>query len=465
MLNRRLLPLTLMLSAAGLLALVQQQVLLRRPGRLVAVESVPALGPGVPLTFRFSRAVQPEVALTDAGGRVIRRLTVRGQERRWRLDLTGEPAIEAPLRLRVSGRDAAGRPIRPRRLVWDPRPALLARVSRGSAERLELREPDGRWHPLTPWSEELSDAWPLADGAGVLYATDAAPLRARAWRVAVEQNRLWDPQAPRPPLRVRPPRDLLGASSTFVHASSSATGRLLVQGASLQPQGAASGSDAWLRLQESNGRGWRDLPFASGGAATLLPTGDGVIVPVADGLTLHTLPPLAEGRRFLPGRRDLLAFCGLGERAVMLARQADFTRTVALLRPGEAPVRLWSGRAAVVGASCSADGERVWLLTVDQDRDGSHQLALQTLQPGGAGGSRFPLEDWRLGTGTSLSFDPVSRSLLATLSPVGGDETRAVLIALDGEGTPREVSALPRPLLQAAWLPARGRIGGFSALF
>lgn len=470
--RRRLAPLAVLLAATAAIALAQQQILLRRAGRLVSLEAEPALGPAPLLRLRFSRPVQPVVELLDSAGQPTRSLPLRGEEREWRLSLEAEAPISRPLQLRVTGVDAAGRPIRARQFIWDPRPTLLAKVARGQRERLELRDPDGRWHPLTSWRDDLTEGLPLEDGRGVLFTTDDAPLRARVWRIGVVHNRLWDPGRPRPALRLTPARDLLGATSTFLHGSSSAMGRLLLQGARLAPEEGGGGSQPWLRLLEEKGRTWRTLPFESGGTATLLPTGDGVILQVAGGLTLYTLPPLGQRQSFLPGRHDLLAFCGLGERALMLARKADFSRDVELLRPGQPPVRIWTGRAAVVGASCSANAERVWLLTVEQgsrddgeDAGGAQRLEVVTVRPEDGTSSPFRLQGWMLTAGSGLSFDPVSQSLLATLSRPGDEQSRAVLVILAQNGEPTGQTSLARPLLEASWLPARGRLGDFSSVF
>jgi hypothetical protein len=462
-----------LLALAGVLALLQALLLVRRSGRLVALRATPGEGAGAVLSLRFSRPVRPRVALLadGEGPASARSLPLEGEGRSWRLPLDPAVAAAAPLRLRISGRDQRNAAIPEVTVRWDPRPFLVALVARDARERLELRTPDGRWHPLSPWYADISGFWPMADGSGVVLTSFEGPLRHRAWRIDVAQASLWDDGTPAPTLQIRPPRDLLGRPNLFVHASSSLSGRLLLQGASLDAADPDAGSRPWIRLQEPGRRRWRTLTLESGGSAAMLPTGDGVILPVEDGLVLSSLPPLAPNRSFLPGRRDLSAFCGLGQRAVLLRREADYSRVIELLRPGLPPTELWRGSAAVVGVSCDAAAERIWLLSVDRagerDAAGSPTQQLRLLRLAGAGDpiGITPLPGWELSGTSGLEHDPVSDRLLSVLRPPGREDGRAVLISLTPGGQPGGTEVLDRPILEAGWLRRRGGRRGISAAF
>ena len=477
-LPRRLLqgPAWRLLLAGLLLALFQQHGLQRRPGRLVAAR--PGGDGAAVLELRYSRPVDraslaasihlaPDVPLSaTADGATVQ------------LRLTEPYRAGGPLLVSVGGRDRQGQLLRPVRLRWDPRPLLLALVSGPQGQRLELGWPDGTWRAITPWERVISNALPLRDGRGVVYAAAVDPLSRKNWFVAVGPSSVaWGEDSAGAP--AAPPRPLPGPTTLYSHFSSSNTGLLMLQGVSSaaleQPadhppfvrlfQPGQAQRPWWLRWLGREDQPWRSaapLDEPPAGPVTLLPSGDGMVFPDENGLVVVSLPPLDPQRHLLPGNRDLKTFCGGGQRAVVLEHQPDYVKTIELLRPGLAPEVVWEGEAAILAVACDATAERIWLLTVDgvlQDGQPRQDLLLLEVQPGHGVVTALHLTDHSLSPAPALHYDPVTHRLLTVLertaeSPGAPTGSEALLVTLPapGQQAPPQWRAIDKPMDMAHWM-------------
>ncbi|MEB3262163.1 MAG: hypothetical protein VKK94_04305 [Cyanobacteriota bacterium] len=440
----------LALGLPALLAVVQQQWLLRQPPRLLALRQAPASSGPAALQVRFSRpmlsnslqqgsALQPPLAHRWLGSGSQLLLTLAEGER-----------ITAPLELQLAGHDLRGLALPPSRWSWDPRPRVVAVVRVPEGEQLQLRGHDNRWQPISPVWPAIPVMLPLGDGSGVAAASRSANGRLRLWRIPIQQKNLqrWPreghslistPVAAAPqPLRAEP--------VIFAHFSSNRRGDLMVQSGGLDP-----GSSETRLLATDGGR--QSLPWRASGPLQLAPEGGAVLVPDADGLHLQALPPLPSRRQTLPGSRDLSSFCPQAGRALLVRHWPDFRRSLELVEPGQAPRQLWIGTEAVLSTACSRGGQRVWVLLLDGIRQ--PQLSLLMLDSQGRRLARRLLRGWEAEPGTGLHWDPSTGQLLAVLRPEGDRQgrrqpARAVLIDSRGLG----LRPLAPEVRQAEWLPA-----------
>lgn len=440
--------LRLALLLPALLALAQQQMLLRRPPQLETLRPAAASAGPAALEVRFSRPM--DRASVAAQSRLEPPLRHRwyGADDQLLLTLEEGQRITAPLTLTLAGRDRRGLALPPQRWRWDPRPRLLAVVPVPGGEQLRLREHDGRWRPLGPAFAAIPVLEPLGDGSGVAVASRAPDGSLRAWRLPLQQRNL-APLAqglavPQP----GPPRLLSRQTLQFAHLSSNARGEVLLQAA-----GAGGAEERSLLWPPQGGGGGRDLGLTASGPMRLLPAGGAVVVPRSEGLELVTLPPRPPRRQTLPGSRDLVAFCPQAGRALLLRHWPDFRRSLELVEPGQAPRQLWLGAEGLAAAACARGGDRVWALLVAGLR--RPELSLLALDRQGSVLARRRLSGWELEPGTALQFDPSGARLLATLRPIAADgrpagEAQAVWI----DATSLTLQPLPLPLRQAMWLPA-----------
>ena len=448
-------PRALLLALPAVLALVQALLLVQRPGRLLEVTSSSDSGSGASLQLRFSRPLQPgslarETSLGDGTP-----IQVRGEGTGWFLRSGDSSGRTFPVQVRFGGRNLRRRPLPDTRLLWDPRPLLVVVASSGERERLEVLEPGGSWRPLTPWQSQIGTFLPLGDGSGVAYSTSADGTAHRNRLVPVTAPATWPAPDPPPTPEAGPPRTLPTGETLQSHFSSSLQGDLLIQTDSLIEAGSVPSSRPSLTLIRSRGSILR-LENPDGEPTELLPGGDGLLVTERDGLAIRTLPPLAPSRSFLPGRRDLRSFCSGGQNALLSQRHADYSRSLELLSPGQAPRRLWSGKEAILAATCDATGSRIWALTSDDRQvqgQGGGTLALLELRPEEGHRSSTPLPGWRPSADAStLSFDPVQGRLLTVLSPAGEDTAWPVLIDVGQRNRPPRIEVVPKRVRQAAWL-------------
>jgi hypothetical protein len=438
--------LPLALGLPALLALAQQQWLLRQPPRLERLASAAAsVGPAA-LEARFSRPMARFTLERQSRLRPSLAHQWLGEGDRLRLALAAGQRIGAPLALNLAGRDRRGLALPPQSWRWDPRPRVLAVVPSGGGEQLQLRDHDGRWRPLSPVWPRLPVVEPLGDGSGVALSSQDEQGGLRVWLVPLRQRNLAPTGEGLAAVRADPPRPLVAQQQTFAHLSANRRGQLLVQSGGPMP------GDRAASLWSGNGAP-RRLELEATGPMRLLPEGGAVVVPQLEGLSLRALPPQANAPQTLPGSRDLSAFCPRAGRALLLRHWPDYRRSLELVEPGQAPRQLWIGSQALVASACAGGGERIWALLVESS--GKPQLTLLALDRQGRLLGRRLLAGWELEPGTGLHFDPSGDRLLAALRPLGRSDrppqpARPVLI----DASRLTLTPLDREVLQALWLPA-----------
>jgi hypothetical protein len=146
----------LLLAAGALLALVQQQLLLQRPPRLLELHSSTASSGPAALSLRFSRPMDRASLAERSQLQPALPHQWLGANNPLRLLLAANQPITGAIQLLISGVDQRGLALRPQRWSWDPRPRLLAVVPKGSGEQLQLLQHDGRWGMDRP------SPWPAA---------------------------------------------------------------------------------------------------------------------------------------------------------------------------------------------------------------------------------------------------------------------------------------------------------------
>jgi hypothetical protein len=439
-----------LLTGLGL-AVVQQQLLLVRPPRLLEMRQAAASSGPAALSLRFSRPLEPasvaaattlEPALpfeVQGGGNPLLLLPKPGER------------IEAPLLLRLGGKDRRGLALAAGERHWDPRPHLLAVVPVAGGEQLQVRQHDGRWAALTPVWPSIPMVQPLGDGAGVGVVSRDREGDQQVWRLGLRTRNLSRAAAG---LGVVEPQRLAKLSAKplmFAQLSSNRAGDLLVQ-SSPHPPGQAS-TVLWRR-----GGGRQALDLEASGPIALLPQGGAVVVPEIEGLSLRTLPPQPARRQVLPGSRDLSSFCPVAGRALLVRHWPDFRRSLELVEPGQPPRTLWLGSAGLAASACSRGGEQVWALLIE----GLNQprLVVLSLDRRGRLLQRRELAGWELEPGTGLHYDPTGDRLLLALRPQAltttsagqpqRQEARAALI----DATSLRLTLLEQPVRQVSWLVA-----------
>lgn len=429
------------LGSAVLLVLVQQQLLERRPPRLLSVEPQPHSSGLAALDLSFSRPMQRR-SLADAS-QLSPPLAHRwlGAESRLRLLLLPQQELRAPLALEIAGRDRRGRPLPPQRWNWDPRPQLLVVAEVPGGEQLQLRSPGGRWQPISAVWQAIPSLEPLADGRGVLYVAADRAGRQRLWRLELRPRSLLPGGRRTGPPQPGATLPLWPTPIRFAHLSSNRRGDLLVQ---VAPEAAEGMISQWI---EPGGKR-RTLPLEVSGPIRLLPEGEGMVVPTPDGLELRSLQGGEARPQVLPGSRDLLAFCPASGQALLMRHWPDYRRSLERVQPGAPPRTLWIGQEAVLAAGCSQSGDQVWLL-LNRWRGGARNSVVR-LDPGGRIVARRDLAPWQPEPGTAMSYDPVSGQLLFTVRRDPRQPARPALL----DGRSLRVTVLPQPIRQARWLPA-----------
>lgn len=453
-------PWSWLLAAGVLLGLVQQQLLLRRPPRLVQVQ--PALsssGPGA-LDLRFSRPM-------DQASLRNRSALVPSLPHSWlgagqslRLLLASGGQLKTPIALQVAGLDQRQVAMVPQRWLWDPRPRLVAVVSLPAGEQVQLQDHDGRWQALSPIWPSVPGFEVLADGSGVVLAAADRQGRQQVWRIPLRQrNLVTAPQGLRKPL-VGPAQRLSHHPLLFAYFSSNQQGDLLIQSSSV-----ASGHSQ-TQLWDFSDRSTA-LRIETSGPIRLVPQGGAMVVPHPEGLRLMGLPGQPQRRQMLPGNRDLSAFCPTGGRALLVHYRPDNTRSLELVEPGQPPRILWQGTEGVAASACASSGKRVWLLLIDGV--GQPRLQILAINQVGQVLQRKQLTGWELEPGTSLEFDPSRNQLLVALRPLGlpepgfrpgsGSGSGAALGRLAAwpaliDAASLKLRLLSKPIRQAHWLPA-----------
>jgi hypothetical protein len=444
-------PVGLILAAGVVMALVQQQLLLRRPPRLLDVHQAAASSGPAALRLRFSRPMQPGSVTSGTSLFPPLRFAVKGTGNPLLLLPAAGQRILAPLTLRLGGKDRRGLPLPSSRWHWDPRPHLVAVVPVPGGEQAQVLQHDGRWTPLSPVWHSIAGLQPLGDGSGLGLVSRDGSGNHQVWRQVLKRPTLSRSAAglgrvERGRLEPFGPEPLL-----FAHLSSNQQGDLLVQTAERSPQ--AHRTVLWLRSGER-----RPLQLDSMGSVALLPQGQDVIVPETEGLSVRTLPPRPPRRQLLPGSRDLSSFCPVAGRALLVRHWPDYRRSLELVEPGQPPRALWIGSEALVASACSRGGERSWALLIDGTT--VPRLKLIALDRTGRLLARRELAGFELEPGTGLRYDPTADRLLLALRPLapeGGSgsrprnqEARPALI----DATSLRLSLLEQPVRQVSWLMA-----------
>ena len=419
---------------------MQQQILLRRPPRLLELESSTASSGPAALSLHFSRPMK--LASLAERSRLQPTLPHQwlGASNPLRLLLDANQPIIGPIQLLISGTDQRGLLLQPQRWSWDPRPRLLAVVPRGNGEQLQLLQRNGTWRPLTPEFERITAVTPLGDGSGIALAS-RTQTGERLWLVPLQQSALRRNGEPGPPgVQAGPLRALLPEPLMFAHLSSNQRGDLLVQW-SARALG-RSITSFWPR----QGRR-QQLELEASGPMQLLPEGGALVVPELEGLSLRNLPGQRERRQLLPGSRDLSSFCPVSGRALLVRHWPDFRRSLELVEPGQPPRQLWLGGDAVLSTACDRGGERVWLL-VSNWRDAQRNRLLEINRQGQVVREK-ELADWQVEPGVPMAYDPTRQQLLLTMRKQGSQDAQPVLIPV----ATLQLEPLAKPVRQALWLP------------
>ena len=437
----------LVVVALGLplgLVVLQQQLLLRQPPRLLQLRPSAVSQGAASLELRFSRPM--DRASVAASSQLSPPLGARWLGNGSLLNLSLDPGLRltGPIRLKVAGRDRRGQALAPSRWLWDPRPQIVAVVPVQGGEQVQRRDHGGRWRPISPIWPRITALEPLGDGTGVAVVSqgrrDGGPAGQQIWRLKLQP----EPQR-QDPLRHNglSPMRLGNDPVLFAHLSSNRLGELLIQSGGLEP------ASAQTLLWPSGGGSPQALELQASGPMRLLPQGGAVVVPGEDALTLQDLPPRPPRQQSLPGSRDLSSFCPRGGRALLVRHWPDYRRSLELVGPGQAPRQLWIGTQAVLASSCQGSGERLWLAL----SEGIQQplLTVLTLDRSGTVLARKTLQGWQLEPGTPLSLDSSRQQLLLVLRPLGSGSGRVALM----DAQTLQLHPLSKAARLALWLPAR----------
>ena len=225
------------LAALAGLAVVQQQILLRRPPWLQSVAIQPLRSGAAALDVIFSRPMDRDTVAASSLAPDLPHSWFGRQDRLRLLVDSGQP-ITGPLRLELLGQDLRQLPLKKQVVWWNPRPHLLAVVPSGDGERLKLRLRGGRWQSLAPVQQRILQIEPLGNGSGVALVSDDSEARQRVLlrqldqqALSIHEQGLGDP--------------VLGSleelesgdsgSLLFAHLSSNQLGELLVQLGGFEP--------------------------------------------------------------------------------------------------------------------------------------------------------------------------------------------------------------------------------------
>ena len=440
--KERWLAASLMLLAG--VALLQQQLLARRPPRLLSVAVQPLRSGAAALDVTFSRPMdRATVEESSLDPRVPHRWF--GRQNRMRLLLESGDPVSGPLRLDLRGRDLRRLPIQAQPLWWDPRPFLLAVAPGTDGERLLMRQRDGRWRALMPPQQRILQVEPLGNGSGVAVVGDDSEITQQVLFRRIDQRSLSGVSSGLGDPDLGPLDTLESGSLLFAHLSANQRGDLLIQLGGFEP-----GSDRIWILEQGSER--RRLALEASGALRLLPDGTGLVLPSFDGLELLPLDSKqgATPQQTLPGSREVQAFCSGSGRAVLVRHWPDYRRSVEMVIPGRPPRQVWIGEAGVMAAACDNGGERLWLVLREAGQQARDRLLL--LDAKGNTLLSRALGDWRLSSGAQLDFDPVSDQLLTVVRRPGEDVGRVALIS----GDTLDLSLLDQPAVLARWLPSGG---------
>lgn len=443
--------LSVALMGLGLVALVQQQILLRRPPRLRSVAIQSMRSGAAALDVRFSRTMNRKSVAENSGLFPDQPHQWFGQQDQFRLLLDPGALIRSPQRLVLAGDDQRGLALPNHSLWWDPRSTLVAVVVEEEGEQLKLRRKDGSWLPLSSIEQRILQLEPLGNGEGVAFVTDNDPSKLEVLLRQLTPRAIGDQAQQLAEPLPGAIQSLASGSLLFAHLSSNQRGELLVQVGGIE-----AGSDrTWIRSVNAKRR---DLNLEVAGAIRLLPDGSGMVVPSYDGLDLLPMNPdrNRNASQSLPGSRELKSFCTGSGRAVLLRNWPDYRRSIELVIPGQPPRQVWLGEAGVMATACDNRGEKIWIVLRDASPTLRDELLL--LNSSGTVLKRRSLPGWYLASGAILDVDPATNRLLTVMTDGDGAQRRAALI----DGSSLEFELLKPQVVLARWLPAGGELDEFS---
>ena len=433
----------LMLLMLTVLAAVlgQQQLLLRRPPRLVRIVPQQLQSGTAALDLRFSRPMNR--ASFSKSTRLAPAMPHQwlGETTPLRMVINKGVVLDSPIALSIAGQDQRGLKLEPQQWWWDPRPWLIATRPVKGGEQVQLQTRSGDWIPISRVWPAIPSVIPLGNGRGVaLVGRNQNGTEQVWWNQLTPHSTASNPAALGPPT-VRKTEPLLNGEVLFAHLSSNLNGDLLLQSGGFQP-----GSDQALLLQAEGKR--QRLGLEPSGPMQLLPAGGGVVIPTTDGLTLRSLGENDQKPQILPGSRELGAFCGASGRAVLIRHWPDYRRSIELVVPGQAPQQVHLGDQAVLGVACDNSGERIWaVLGRWEQQRGNHEVML--INAAGEIIQRMELNPWTLKAGSPIQWNPATNQLLMTLTPSNQINARAALIDADNL---QIIQVINEPIIEAQWL-------------
>ena len=421
----------------------QQQVMVRRPPRLIQQRPQPIHSGRAALDLSFSRPMrQDSVRLAS---RLQPSLTHRwlGGSNPLRLVVDSRTPITTPLQLQIGGEDQRGLALPTQSLWWEPRPWLLVNRVVEGGEQVQLRDRNQRWLAISPVWEGIQSLVPLGDGRGIAMVTRNNEGQERIWLQRLTPSSISPRRDGLRPPQAKEPQPLLNRNLLFAHLSSNLIGDLLVQTGGFTP-----GSERIELIRSDGSR--KDLDVLASGPLQLLPAGGGLVVPAYNGLALQPLVDTGKPPQMLPGSRELGAFCAASGRAVLIRHWPDYRRSIELVIPGLAPKQLLLGDQAVLAVACDGGGKRIWaVLGRWQGDKGEHEIVL--IDGDGTVLKRRSIAPWTLKSGTPMQFDPVSRQLLVTVTQPELSDGRVGLLNAE---TLEWNQVLPIAVQEAQWLMA-----------
>ena len=406
--NRRL---GLLLTLATAAVLAQQQILLRRPPRLVQIKPQHLHSGRAGLDLNFSRPMDLNTVKARSDLKPALRHRWIGNHAALRLILNPNKAIAEPIELKLAGRDLRSQGLKPHTWWWDPRPWLLINRTTNNGQQLQLQERDGQWTPISPTWTRLNKIVPLGNGRGIAVVASNDNRSEQIWLQPLEPKSISQKPDSLLPPKPQAIQRLAKGDVLFAHLSSNMNGDLLIQTGGFLPKSEKN------ELVLANGQR-REINVRSAGPMELLPGGGGLVVPTYNGINLQPVINNNKTIQSLPGNRELGAFCAASGRALLIRHWPDYRRSIELILPGIAPRQLWLGEEAVLGVACDSKGERIWAVIGTWTGEWAQHTILLMDSEGNELNRRL-LTPWRMKGGTPLQLDPVGMRLLLTVSQKG----------------------------------------------